>query len=91
MAIAGGDTDQARVNFGFRATTGRAPTTKETDIILQTLTRARVTYAADPAAAAGLLGVGEAAISTALSPLEVAAWATVGSLLLNLDATIHHQ
>ena len=43
------------------------------------------------AAAARLLQIGESTANPALSPAELAAYATVASVLLNLDETITKQ
>ena len=44
--------------------------------------------AAELAAAEALLAVGESPRNLALAPAELAAWATVASVLLNLDEAV---
>ena len=48
----------------------------------------RSRFRAHPDAAKALLGVGESPVPAEGDPSELAAWAAVGNLLLNLDETI---
>ncbi len=69
-----------RVSFVFRLGTGRRPGARELAALSRTLAMLEKDYAADPDAAKALLGRAASA--------EEAAWAALGSLVLNLDETI---
>ncbi len=83
------DEDDRRLAYGFRLATSRAPTERQLEILRKLLADQRAHFKADVAAAKKLLAVGEAKIDDSLDPAEAAAWACVGSALLNLDATVH--
>ena len=81
--------DTKRLAYGFRLCTSRYPSEQESQILRKLLDEQRVQFKADATAAKKLLGVGDAKIDETLDPAETAAWACVGSALINLDATIH--
>ena len=81
--------DAKRLAYGFRLCTSRAPTEKELDMLQKLLDDQREHFKADTAAAKKLLAVGDAKVDEAIDAAEAAAWASVGSALLNIDATIH--
>jgi hypothetical protein len=81
--------DARRIAYGFRLCVSRAPTERETAIVRKLLDDQRAHFKADAAEAKKLLGVGDAKVDESLDPAEAAAWACVGTALLNLDATIH--
>ncbi len=76
----GGNTDLARATHLCRRALGRAPAPRELASLTRTLDRFRSTFAQDPKSAADLLG--------RTAPPEEAAWAALGTLMLNLDETI---
>ncbi len=78
-----------RLAYGFRLCTSRDPSESEAQILRKLLDEQRAQFKADTDAAKKLLGVGDAKIDDTLDAAEVAAWACVGSALINLDATIH--
>jgi hypothetical protein len=80
--------DSRRLTFGFRLCTSRPPSEAELAILQKLLDEQRAHFKADAAATKKLLAQGDAKIDETLAPAEVAAWATVGSTLLNLDAAI---
>ncbi|WP_193211567.1 PSD1 and planctomycete cytochrome C domain-containing protein [Luteolibacter marinus] len=82
------DSDEARIADGFERVTGRPPVVQEMTVLLGALGRERTRYAADPAAAAALLAVGESPVDPSLDPVEHAALAQVCSMLLNLSETL---
>jgi hypothetical protein len=84
----GGTDDGRRVVFAFRLATSRTPQPAETQTLEQLLRRQREVFRGDTPAAHALLGVGEARVEASLDPVELAAWTTVTSVLLNLDETI---
>jgi hypothetical protein len=81
--------DNRRLAYGFRLCVSRPPTEREMAILRKLLDNQRAHFKSDKAAAKKLLGVGDARVDESLDPAEAAAWAGVGSVLLNLDATIH--
>ncbi len=86
--LEGGRTDRDRVRYAFRLTTSRWPDEKETRILLNHLRAQLEDFSKDTAAAARLLGVGAKPSDRRLNAVEVAAYATVASLILNLDEVI---
>ena len=82
------DDDKRRLTYGFRLCTSRTPTDAELSILQNLLDEQRTHFQADATATKKLLAQGDAKIDEALAPAEVAAWSSVGSTLLNLDATI---
>jgi hypothetical protein len=81
--------DNRRLAYGFRLCTSRPPTGREAAILRKLLDAQRAHYKSDLAAAKKLLAVGDAKVEESLDPAEAAAWASVGTALLNLDSTIH--
>jgi hypothetical protein len=89
MLKAGGSTPQQRIVFAFRLATGRHPTQNEERLLSGALDRALNRFRAQPAAVAGtFLAVGEFPRDENLDARELAAYASVASLILNLDKTI---
>lgn len=84
----GGNSDEDRLTFGFRVTTGRHPKPQELDVLNSVLSRYRQQYEDDPEAATKLLAVGDSPATETETPVEQAAWTMIGSLLMNLDEAI---
>jgi hypothetical protein len=84
----GGSDIEARLAFGFRLCTARAPNEKEILILRQIVEQSLSRYRQNPAAAVKLIGIGEAPRPSGIDPSELAAWTTIGNILLNLDETI---
>jgi len=72
----------------FRLTAGRQPSDAERAVLLSTLEDQQRRFRSNPEAAHKLVQVGESARSEELDTIELAAWANVASVLLNLDETI---
>jgi hypothetical protein len=87
LAEAGGD-DQARVAWMVRTVLAREAEPTEIDLLARALADHRLRYAADAAAAAKLLAVGESRPPTHLPAPELAAWTLVANTVLNLDETL---
>ena len=81
--------DVSRLVLGFRLVTSRSPEPRELDVLRAALEKQRARFRARPDAARALLGVGEAPVPAEADAPELAAWAAIGNLLLNLDETIH--
>jgi hypothetical protein len=84
----GGPSTESRLLHAFRLTVARPPRPEEIQILGDVLQRARERFRRDPKAAAGLLAVGQASRDGRLDAVELAAWASVASLILNLDEAI---
>ena len=81
--------DAKRLAYGFRLCTSRPASEQDLQILAKLVDEQRAQFKADPTAAKKLLSVGDAKVDETLDAAEIAAWACVGSALLNLDATIH--
>jgi hypothetical protein len=79
---------EERIVFAFRLATARLPTAKETAILTRILDKQLTAFEDDPQSALKLLAVGESPRNERLRPAELAAWAIVASVILNLDETV---
>ncbi len=84
----GGADDAARVGWAFARATGRRPGAEEAQVLLALLAKHRKEYAADPKAAAAFLKIGDAPLPRGMAPTDLAAWANVCRVILNLHETI---
>ncbi len=84
----GGRTAEARVAYAFRLATGRAAEAAETKTLMDTFTRMRAAYTADPEGAKAFLAVGAAAVDATIPAAELGAYAAVANVILNLDEVI---
>ena len=91
MIKEGGVTSEARLYWGFRLLTSRAPQKNEQQTLLENLNSQLKYYRKNPEAAKQLLLMGEKRNDTKLNPAELAAYATTASLMLNLDEVITRQ
>ena len=80
-----------RLRQAFLLTVARPPRPEEQTILLESLTRQRAAFAANPEAASQLAATGESPRRKGLNDIDVAAWTTLASLLLNLDETISRE
>jgi hypothetical protein len=88
MMSEGGSEPSERLAWGFRLVTGRKPSAAELDLLTRGLEKYTAEFAANEAEAAALLAHGEAPVAQELAPRELAAYATMATLLLNLDEAI---
>ncbi len=84
----GGQTERDRVRFAFRLATARWPDERETQVLLKQLRAQLEDFGKNTAAAERLLKVGEKVSDKKLNAVEVAAYTTVASLIINLDEVI---
>ena len=77
-----------RIRLAFRLATARTPEAKELRVLQDLARQQLLHYRRDPGAAAKLLEVGESRPDPKLDRAELAAWATVASVILSLDETI---
>ncbi|HXW04994.1 MAG TPA: DUF1553 domain-containing protein [Vicinamibacterales bacterium] len=87
----GGPDEKSRLRFAFRLATARTPSGREVGVLRDLLRRQRALFRKDPRAARQLLSVGESPRDARLDAVEIAAWTTVASAVLNLDETITKQ
>ncbi len=83
-----GDTDQTRIRQLFRTVVAREPTTQELEVLLRLRQESLAKFQHDPAAAEKLLAVGRAPRDATLPAEDVAAWAAVCSIVLNLSEAL---
>jgi hypothetical protein len=88
MIQEGGITPESRISHGFRLATGREPHRAELSVLMKGWHRMDASFRADRSGAVSLLTVGETKADSTLDPVELAAYSTVASTLLNLDETI---
>jgi hypothetical protein len=88
MARAGGPDADARIAWGFRAATARAPNARERAALRALYDAELAEYRDDRARALRLLRVGDRPRDPSLDPAEVAALAVVANTLLNLDEAV---
>ncbi|MEO8050518.1 MAG: DUF1553 domain-containing protein [Acidobacteriota bacterium] len=88
MMREGGTTPAQRLAYGFELATAREPDSRESEILLSSFHYYRDAFQSDPAAAPKYLAQGEAPRDATLDVRELAAYATLANLLLNLDATV---
>jgi len=91
MLNEGGASADDRITLGFRLAAGRVPEDGERQVLLRSLESQLAYFKNDPEAAAGLLAVGEKSHDPGLEAEELAAYAVMGSLILNLDEVITKQ
>jgi hypothetical protein len=80
--------DQARLRWGFAECTARAPMDGELTVLTAALARERNRYQSAPDQARAYLSAGESPRNEAIAVDELAAWAQVAALLLNLSETV---
>jgi hypothetical protein len=88
MLREGGATPAERIAYGFELAAARPPKTRESEILADGLRYYLDAFQSDPSAAVKYLTPGEAAHDDHVQPPELAAYATVASMILNLDAVV---
>ena len=84
----GGKTTDERVAFLYRTVLSRKPDADEHRLVARALTKQHELFAADPAAAKRAVRVGESKPKGTAPDIEVAAWAMIANLVLNLDEVV---
>jgi mono/diheme cytochrome c family protein len=84
----GGSEPIARLDWAFRSVTCRRPSDAERALLLARLESARRYFVEQPDRATALLRVGDWPASTRFAPAELASYAVVMNVLLNLDETV---
>ena len=88
MIHEGGETPDARIERGFLLALARRPTSAETAKLRQVLDGFKQAFGDQPYEAVEYLEQGESPYDKALDPVDLAAYASVGSLILNLDEAV---
>ncbi|MGH9628090.1 MAG: DUF1553 domain-containing protein [Bryobacteraceae bacterium] len=88
MLKEGGADGASRLRYGFRLVTARAPSEEEEQVLRDSLQYHLDYFAGKEADAKTFLSQGESPSDPALNPRDLAAYASVASLLLNLDETV---
>ena len=88
MMTEGGRSPEDRIAFAYRSATARQPSKAQTQILLDSFRYNLDRYQTDRKAADNLLHEGETPVNPKLDKSELAAYTTVASLILNLDATV---
>jgi hypothetical protein len=87
MMKEGGASTEDRLRFGFRLVTGHWPSEEQRDVLLASF-RFHLDYFSDSARVDAYLKQGESPPDPKLDRRDLAAYASVGSLLLNLDESM---
>jgi len=84
----GGSSPEARIDYAFRVVLARPPKPEEQAVLLGTFNQFLKRFQTQPEAATKFLAQGQSPRDAKLNPPELAAYAAVASLILNLDETI---
>jgi hypothetical protein len=79
------------IGFGFRAVTARLPKAHERDVLQAAIDEYRRHFSASPGEADRLISSGESAKNTEYETVEIAAYAALANVLLNLDEVITRE
>ncbi len=88
MLHEGGAEDAARLRYGFRLATGRAPANSECTVLEESLAAQRAHFTQDVESAKKAVAVGESPVPDDVAPPELAAYTMVANLILNLDEVL---
>ncbi len=88
ILLEGGKNTGDRIEWAFRTATSRRPASDEVKVLAGVLKQQMAEYQKDTGAAAKLLEVGSFKARESLDRVELAAWSTVASMVLNLDETV---
>ena len=84
----GGAKPADRIRYGFMLAMSRVPTDREQQVLTASYHRNLDRYKTEPAVAEKFLTAGESERDKRLDGTELAAYATVASVILNLDETV---
>ena len=91
MVLEGGRDVGSRIGYGFKLLLARAPNTREMAVLRASFDRARDRFQTKPADAMALLKQGDSVVNSALDQQELAAYAHLASLILNLDEVVSKE
>ncbi len=84
----GGNDEAARIRWAWRQVLSRSPQDREAALVGRLLAQSHKHFAADPAAAAKLVSVGQTPRADGVNVVELAAWTNVARVLFNLDEAL---
>ncbi|MBY0456487.1 MAG: DUF1553 domain-containing protein, partial [Gemmataceae bacterium] len=84
----GGKTTDARIAYLYRTVLSRKPDADEVKLVSAALAKQKELFAKDPAGAKKVVNAGESKPKGAAPDSEVAAWAMIANLVLNLDEAV---
>jgi hypothetical protein len=87
-SLLSGGSDELKLEHAFRLVLCRLPDPAEASVVRNIIVASTQHFQAEPAAAEELLSVGNSPRDSKLSSVELAAWTTAMSVLLNLDEAI---
>jgi hypothetical protein len=85
MLTEAGPTNHERIVYGFRICQSRPPTEPELAVLSELVEKRIAQYRADPDAARQLVSVGDTPVEQSFDEADLAAWATVGRVVMNLS------
>ena len=88
MLTEGGRTAEERIRFAYHAVLARTPAGEELSVVRSALDRFLARYQDDPESASKAVAFGESKAPAGLKSTELAAYALVANLILNLDETV---
>jgi len=88
IMLQGGSDPEKQAEYGFRLCLARPPAKLERQRLLSLYEQQLKSFEHDTTAAEPLLNQGSAERPANLDPRKLAAWMTVGNVLLNLDETL---
>jgi len=91
MMREGGSTPESRIAYAFRLVITRMPKPSESQVLLDTFHRFEHQYRSDPKAALEFLSEGQSPRDQQLDASELASYASLASLILNLDEAVTKQ
>ena len=91
MMKEGGGTTFERIAYGFELVTSRLPRPKEDEVLHDVYRKFLLSYRDDAEAAIELLSEGESPRDESLDPRQLASYASVASIILNLDEVISKE
>jgi hypothetical protein len=91
VMLEGGESRESKLDYLFRRSLARRCQKAEQAALLSLLDDARKFFQAEPMKAKSLLSTGAATHNVALDDVELAAWASLASVILSLDETINKE
>jgi len=91
MMTEGGATPQSRIAYGYSLVLARPPATRSAEVLARAFDRFAAEFRGDTKSAAAFLHVGESPVRGDLDASELAAYAGVASLILNMDEAITRE
>jgi len=88
MMLEGGNTVESRISYGFRLATSRKPAADELKVLADIYQQQVAAFEKNKEGAEKLLKVGAFQAESNLNKSELAAWATIATMLLNLDEAV---